>query len=98
MTGQRTRGQDAKGAAAKTVANPDDLTTGFKGSKNIDIQEFVHDIHVATSSSTTDYAAPWSLNGKMERLGLEPMPPLRQALSLYFTERDRAVSGTPAAL
>jgi len=37
-------------------------------------------------------------NGKMERLGLDPMPPLRQALSLYFTERDRAVSGTPAAL
>ena len=37
-------------------------------------------------------------NGKMERLGLEPMPPLRQALSLYFTERDRAVNGTPAAL
>jgi dTDP-4-dehydrorhamnose reductase len=37
-------------------------------------------------------------NGKMERLGLDPMPPLRQALSLYFAERDRVVSGTPAAL
>jgi dTDP-4-dehydrorhamnose reductase len=37
-------------------------------------------------------------NGKIERLGLEPMPPLRDALSLYFKERDQAVSGTPAAL
>jgi dTDP-4-dehydrorhamnose reductase len=37
-------------------------------------------------------------NGKMERLGLDPMPPLRQAVGLYFAERDRAVSGTPAAL
>jgi dTDP-4-dehydrorhamnose reductase len=36
-------------------------------------------------------------NGKMERVGLEPMPSLKQALVLYFAERDRAVSGTPAA-
>ncbi len=26
-------------------------------------------------------------NGKMERVGLEPMPPLREALELYFTAR-----------
>jgi dTDP-4-dehydrorhamnose reductase len=37
-------------------------------------------------------------NGKMERLGLQPMPPLQQALAQYFSERERAVSGTPAAL
>jgi dTDP-4-dehydrorhamnose reductase len=32
-------------------------------------------------------------NAKMERLGLEPMPPLRKALELYFEERKRSVSG-----
>jgi len=29
-------------------------------------------------------------NGKMERVGLEPMPPLRQAVEAYFAERNRA--------
>jgi dTDP-4-dehydrorhamnose reductase len=28
-------------------------------------------------------------NGKLERLGLEPMPPLEAALQLYFSERNR---------
>jgi dTDP-4-dehydrorhamnose reductase len=37
-------------------------------------------------------------NGKMERLGLDPMPPLRQAVDLYFAERRRTVNGTPASL
>jgi dTDP-4-dehydrorhamnose reductase len=36
-------------------------------------------------------------NGKMERVGLDPMPPLRDAIAQYFTERGRTVSGTPAA-
>lgn len=35
-------------------------------------------------------------NGKMERSGLSPMPPLRQTLESYFEERRRRVSGTPA--
>lgn len=35
-------------------------------------------------------------NGKMERAGLTPMPPLRQALEAYFEERRRTVTGTPA--
>ena len=35
-------------------------------------------------------------NAKMERVGLDPMPPVRQALEGYFAERSRAVSGTPA--
>jgi dTDP-4-dehydrorhamnose reductase len=34
-------------------------------------------------------------NAKMERVGLDPMPPVRQALEGYFAERSRAVSGTP---
>jgi dTDP-4-dehydrorhamnose reductase len=34
-------------------------------------------------------------NAKMERVGLEPMPPLRQALEDYFTERKRIVTGAP---
>ncbi len=29
-------------------------------------------------------------NAKMERVGIEPMPPLRQAVETYFKERDRA--------
>jgi dTDP-4-dehydrorhamnose reductase len=29
-------------------------------------------------------------NGKMERLGLEPMPPLRQSLEAYFAEREQS--------
>jgi len=29
-------------------------------------------------------------NAKMERAGIEPMPPLRQAVESYFTERNRA--------
>ena len=29
-------------------------------------------------------------NGKMERAGVEPMPPLRQAVEDYFRERSRA--------
>jgi dTDP-4-dehydrorhamnose reductase len=32
-------------------------------------------------------------NARMERLGLEPMPSLERALELYFTERQRALSG-----
>jgi dTDP-4-dehydrorhamnose reductase len=35
-------------------------------------------------------------NAKMERVGLAPMPPLREALESYFAERSRAVSGVPA--
>jgi dTDP-4-dehydrorhamnose reductase len=35
-------------------------------------------------------------NGKMERVGLEPMPALREAIELYFTERGRKPSGIPA--
>ena len=35
-------------------------------------------------------------NAKMERVGLDPMPPVRQALEGYFAERSRAVSGIPA--
>ncbi len=34
-------------------------------------------------------------NAKMERTGLEPMPPLARALELYFEERNRVVSATP---
>ena len=33
-------------------------------------------------------------NAKMERLGLEPMPPLRQAVEFYFAERTRT-TGSP---
>jgi dTDP-4-dehydrorhamnose reductase len=29
-------------------------------------------------------------NGKMERLGLEPMPPLREAVERYFSQRRAA--------
>ena len=32
-------------------------------------------------------------NGKMERAGLEPMPPLREAIEAYFTFRRDAVTG-----
>ena len=35
-------------------------------------------------------------NGKMERAGLQPMPPLRDAVADYFTRRRRMLSGTPA--
>ena len=35
-------------------------------------------------------------NAKMERVGIAPMPPVRQALEGYFAERRRAVSGIPA--
>jgi len=35
-------------------------------------------------------------NGKMERSGLSPMPPLRQALEAYFEERRRTIAATPA--
>jgi len=35
-------------------------------------------------------------NAKMERVGLAPMPPVRQAVEGYFAERSRAVSGIPA--
>jgi dTDP-4-dehydrorhamnose reductase len=35
-------------------------------------------------------------NAKMERVGLAPMPPVRQAVEGYFAERGRAVSGIPA--
>jgi dTDP-4-dehydrorhamnose reductase len=35
-------------------------------------------------------------NGKMERTGLAPMPPLEKALELYFAERERVVSGSRA--
>jgi dTDP-4-dehydrorhamnose reductase len=35
-------------------------------------------------------------NAKLERSGLAPMPPLRQALESYFEERRRSVTGTPA--
>jgi dTDP-4-dehydrorhamnose reductase len=35
-------------------------------------------------------------NGRMERSGLAPMPPLRQAIEAYFNERRQRVAGTPA--
>ena len=35
-------------------------------------------------------------NAKAERTGIEPMPPLRQALELYFAQRESAVTGSPA--
>jgi dTDP-4-dehydrorhamnose reductase len=35
-------------------------------------------------------------NAKMERVGLAPMPPVRQAVEGYFAARSRAVSGIPA--
>jgi dTDP-4-dehydrorhamnose reductase len=35
-------------------------------------------------------------NGKMERSGLFPMPPLRQALEAYFEERRHTIAATPA--
>ena len=35
-------------------------------------------------------------NAKMERIGLAPMPPVRQAVEGYFAARSRAVSGIPA--
>jgi dTDP-4-dehydrorhamnose reductase len=35
-------------------------------------------------------------NAKMERIGLEPKPPLRQAIEMYFAERERNSTGTPA--
>ena len=34
-------------------------------------------------------------NAKMERVGLAPMPPVRQAVEGYFAMRGRAVSGIP---
>ncbi len=33
-------------------------------------------------------------NGKIERLGIEPMPPLRSMIERYFEERDRRASGS----
>ena len=35
-------------------------------------------------------------NAKMERVGLDAMPPVRQAVEGYFAERGQAVSGIPA--
>jgi dTDP-4-dehydrorhamnose reductase len=35
-------------------------------------------------------------NAKMERVGLPPMPPLRDALETYFTERRRRFKAAPA--
>jgi dTDP-4-dehydrorhamnose reductase len=35
-------------------------------------------------------------NAKMERVGLAPMPPVREAVEGYFAERSRAFSGIPA--
>jgi dTDP-4-dehydrorhamnose reductase len=35
-------------------------------------------------------------NAKMERVGIAPMPPIRQTLEGYFEERSRVVSGIPA--
>lgn len=35
-------------------------------------------------------------NAKMERLGLEPMPPLKTAVESYFAERKRRLSAIPA--
>jgi dTDP-4-dehydrorhamnose reductase len=35
-------------------------------------------------------------NGKMERADLDPMPPLRDAVEAYFTQRRRLVSAPPA--
>jgi dTDP-4-dehydrorhamnose reductase len=35
-------------------------------------------------------------NAKMERVGLEPMPPLRTAMESYFAARGGPLSGTPA--
>ena len=35
-------------------------------------------------------------NAKMESLGLEPMPPLAEALRLYFAAREKPVSSAPA--
>ena len=35
-------------------------------------------------------------NARMERVGLDPMPPIRQAVEAYFAVRSRAVSGIPA--
>ena len=47
-----------------------------------------------TSARRPKYSA--LSNAKMERVGLDPMPPLRQAVELYFAKRERAVSGLPA--
>lgn len=47
-----------------------------------------------TSARRPKYSA--LSNAKMQRLGLEPMPPLRAALESYFAERRRTVTGTPA--
>ena len=35
-------------------------------------------------------------NGKMERIGIAPMPPLADALKTYFEQRTAKVSGSPA--
>ena len=35
-------------------------------------------------------------NGKMERAGLAPMPPLRQAVEMYFAQRAAALTGSRA--
>jgi len=35
-------------------------------------------------------------NAKLERIGLRPMPPLREALEQYFEARSRILSGSPA--
>jgi dTDP-4-dehydrorhamnose reductase len=35
-------------------------------------------------------------NGKMEQAGVEPFPPLRQAIEVYFAQRGAPVSGTRA--
>jgi dTDP-4-dehydrorhamnose reductase len=47
-----------------------------------------------TSARRPKYSA--LSNGKMERAGLEPMPPLRDALEGYFTQRRRALSSLTA--
>jgi len=36
-------------------------------------------------------------NARMERLGLEPMPPMAKALELYFTERERSAGAISQA-
>jgi len=35
-------------------------------------------------------------NGKMERIGIEPMPPLKAAVESYFAERKRRFNVIPA--
>ena len=55
--------------------------------------QVVSDREYRTAARRPKYSA--LSNAKMERVGLQPMPPLREAIEAYFTAREK-VSGTRA--